>query len=214
MPIKFSCSQCGSSLRVPDEHIGKQARCPKCSETNLVPSTSEPDDGSESERSDIGSVSSKAAAAIPLATPPAPPSSTPMASESPYASPMAPAKSDHVAGSERELWRPIYDARTMMTWFGWSAILLGVLSCLTIFGAIVGWVYIWLGILGKGAAQAVTIGYEQNNVQQLHAASQKLGTFFKVLGVLAIIMLCFFALYILFVFVAIFLGIVSAASGM
>ena len=43
MPIEFNCSSCSTILRVPDEHLGKQARCPKCQTLNLVqPSAGEP----------------------------------------------------------------------------------------------------------------------------------------------------------------------------
>ena len=43
MPIEFNCSSCSTTLRVPDEHLGKQARCPKCQTLNLVqPSTGIP----------------------------------------------------------------------------------------------------------------------------------------------------------------------------
>jgi hypothetical protein len=34
--IQFSCKSCGTTLRVPDEHLGKQARCPKCQNLNIV----------------------------------------------------------------------------------------------------------------------------------------------------------------------------------
>ena len=30
MSIDFTCRNCSTILRVPDEHLGKQARCPKC----------------------------------------------------------------------------------------------------------------------------------------------------------------------------------------
>lgn len=36
MAIEFSCSSCGTTLRVPDEHAGKQARCPKCQSLNVI----------------------------------------------------------------------------------------------------------------------------------------------------------------------------------
>lgn len=38
MAIEFSCKNCGTILRVPDEHLGKQARCPKCQDLNIVQS--------------------------------------------------------------------------------------------------------------------------------------------------------------------------------
>jgi len=33
MPIKVECTGCGSTLRVPDEMLGRKVRCPKCQET-------------------------------------------------------------------------------------------------------------------------------------------------------------------------------------
>jgi hypothetical protein len=38
MPIELECSGCGKTLRVPDEHAGKQARCPGCKTVLTVPS--------------------------------------------------------------------------------------------------------------------------------------------------------------------------------
>ena len=37
MSIEFSCGQCQSILRVPQEHAGKQARCPQCDFINTIP---------------------------------------------------------------------------------------------------------------------------------------------------------------------------------
>ena len=37
MPIEFECPGCRNRLRVPDEHAGKQARCPECSFVSQVP---------------------------------------------------------------------------------------------------------------------------------------------------------------------------------
>ncbi len=42
MPIEFTCSQCVSVLRVPDEHRGKQAKCPKCGSIISIPPESQP----------------------------------------------------------------------------------------------------------------------------------------------------------------------------
>lgn len=37
MPIEMSCTGCGQTLRVADEHAGKMARCPKCGAVVGVP---------------------------------------------------------------------------------------------------------------------------------------------------------------------------------
>ncbi len=36
MAIDFKCKNCFTTLRVPEEHLGKTARCPQCQELNLV----------------------------------------------------------------------------------------------------------------------------------------------------------------------------------
>lgn len=35
--IRFRCEHCGHNLSVPDEHIGKRGKCPKCKNTLVVP---------------------------------------------------------------------------------------------------------------------------------------------------------------------------------
>ncbi len=37
MAIETNCAECGARLRVPDEHAGKLARCPKCQAVTSVP---------------------------------------------------------------------------------------------------------------------------------------------------------------------------------
>ena len=37
MPIEFVCPGCQNVLRVPDEHAGKQARCPECQLISQIP---------------------------------------------------------------------------------------------------------------------------------------------------------------------------------
>jgi len=35
--IKFTCSSCAQSYRVPDEYAGKRVRCKSCKQINTVP---------------------------------------------------------------------------------------------------------------------------------------------------------------------------------
>lgn len=42
MAIEFNCGTCGSLLRVGDEHAGKQAKCPQCTNVNTIPYESQP----------------------------------------------------------------------------------------------------------------------------------------------------------------------------
>lgn len=40
MPITFNCA-CGKTLRVPDEHAGRRAKCPACAAVVTVPAPEE-----------------------------------------------------------------------------------------------------------------------------------------------------------------------------
>ena len=48
MPIEFSCSSCGSKLRVPDGSAGKKAKCPTCQTVNVIPGAASNPDGAAS----------------------------------------------------------------------------------------------------------------------------------------------------------------------
>lgn len=108
--------------------------------------------------------------------------------------------------------QPMYEARTFMKIWGWMTFIIGILYCLTIVGIIVAWLFIWMGWLVKGAGEAITIGIETGDQGQLRLANQRMATYFKILGVLAIISLCFLALYLLIVIAAIVIGIAGAAA--
>ena len=45
MAIEFNCGTCGSVLRVGDEHAGKQAKCPQCTNVNTIPYESQVNTG-------------------------------------------------------------------------------------------------------------------------------------------------------------------------
>lgn len=228
MPIKFNCHKCGANLRVPEQHIGKKARCPKCDEKCIVPeksqrSSSKSNLGGNFE--DIGNVLEAPvglppAPLPPLATPLPPamaapvaplPSSIPKAA-SPYSPPAASPRKSSGAAISGNIMQPLYEARGMMKIWGWMTFIIGILYCITIFGAIVGWVFVWMGWLVKGAAESVTIGIETGNKQELRLANERIGTFFKILGVFAIIGLVIMGLYVVLAMVAIVLTIVSASA--
>ena len=54
MPIEFQCSGCGNTLRVPDEHAGRQAKCPVCERISEVPLVSRPGDVPRGDDFDLG----------------------------------------------------------------------------------------------------------------------------------------------------------------
>ena len=90
--------------------------------------------------------------------------------------------------------------------------IVGIIYCISIIGLILGWLPIWMGWLVKGAAESVTVGIETGDKGQLHLANQRLGTFFKILGVIAIIYAALIAIYLLFVVVMIVIGLIGMAA--
>ena len=92
MPIKFNCHKCGANLRVPEKHIGKKARCPKCDAKCVVPAMSQRDPGSNLGGSfeDMGDLLDKPLS-TPVSLPASPPPVAPMAAPAPAAPiPVAP----------------------------------------------------------------------------------------------------------------------------
>ncbi|MEC7978735.1 MAG: hypothetical protein VXY82_00180 [Planctomycetota bacterium] len=53
MSIEIQCNGCHSNLRVPDEHAGKQARCPKCGTIQTIPGAATPFPSPASETTDF-----------------------------------------------------------------------------------------------------------------------------------------------------------------
>jgi len=152
MPIKFNCHKCGANLRVPEQHIGKKARCPKCDEKCIVPEVSQR--GSAAPVSgnfeDVGNLleplaadppmGMPPAAAVPLAAPapamplPAPaqpaalPSSIPPVSASPYASPIKQKRRSGGGSISGSVVQPLYEARTFIKIFGWAMFIVGIIQ--------------------------------------------------------------------------------------
>lgn len=91
-------------------------------------------------------------------------------------------------------------------------IISGVLACLTIFGAIFGWVYIWMGLSLKGAGDSIEFAYENRDGNQATQAFAKLGTFFKILGIVILISLIPFILYFGAVIVFLIVALVSGVT--
>ena len=53
--VQFNCTYCNRKLIVPDEHFGKQARCPHCKNTMIVPGTAKHNEESYVLAEDLGS---------------------------------------------------------------------------------------------------------------------------------------------------------------
>jgi hypothetical protein len=149
-------------------------------------------------------MSAMAPAASPMALPASVPNIPP---SSPYASPVTRKGAAISAG----VVQPLYEARNMIKVFGWVMFIVGLLQCLTIVYAIVGWLPLWMGWQVKGAAEALTVGVETGDKAQVHVACQRLATYFKIAGVLSIIWLVMVALALIFVLIMFIIGLTSAS---
>lgn len=117
--ITFRCTSCQQKLSVPAEHAGRKVKCPKCSELQSVPATTQAS-------VEIASPVPPPAAALPTPPPPppvaptpplAPPTPTPVQAVVPMARPVAPEALNAAAplASPISPASPFYAANTAVT---------------------------------------------------------------------------------------------------
>lgn len=193
MPIEFYCEGCSNHLRVPDEHAGKQARCPSCDHVNAVPLASVPVVSRQAGMTD---------ADRPVAEQPQ--------AHNPYSATASPvSKMPLQANSAVYPFKPLYDSAFFIKFAAWYNIISGALACLTIIGIVYGWLPIWIGVCLKNAARDIEIGYANSDPGLLYNASANLATVAKIVGVLMMIGVAFIALYLIVLIFAILAGAVG-----
>ena len=105
---------------------------------------------------------------------------------------------------------PLVSAKGWLKFVGTLNIIVGVIYCITIIGAIFGWLPIWLGVVCNRAGNCLGDGYRQQSGMIIREVARKLGTAITIVGVLALIGLIINVLYI---FVLIIMLVVGAMSG-
>jgi len=128
----------------------------------------------------------------PGQTPPAPPSSLNQTLATPSISSIS---------------RVLASGAGWMKFVGIMVIIPGVLYCLTIIGAIIGWLPIWVGILIMQAADAIERAERGNDVVALEMALEKIRKLFTITGVMMLIYLGLIILAMLLFGAAIIAGI-------
>jgi len=66
-------------------------------------------------------------------------------------------------------------------------IIAGVLYCLTIVGAVVGWIPIWIGVSLNNAGTSLRAGYDGRNEMAMRMGMDKLALAIKIFGILTLI---------------------------
>jgi hypothetical protein len=129
----------------------------------------------------------------------------------PYAAPAAPvyAVPPGASSTISDISFPLVQAKGWIKFIGIMSIILGAIECITIIGAVIGWLPIWMGVLLTQSASAVERAYQNNDVTALKESLDRLRTFFIITGVLFIIGLVLTVLEILFF--SIFAGTIFSA---
>lgn len=132
-------------------------------------------------------------------------------SDSPYQPPVEPGKFTGDANFAAALFEPLYRRRLWMRIIGVVLIVLGVLYCITILGAIVGVPFIFMGLYLYQAAGHLEGGF-QGYAEQLHEGADKLARALQIGGILIAIWAVLMVLYVAFVVVALSVGVFSSVQ--
>lgn len=84
---------------------------------------------------------------------------------------------------------PLYRAKGWMKFAGVLSIIQGVLSILSIWGILVCWIPIWMGVVLCKASNHLRTAFETDNDAEFRLSMEKLGTYFRVFGILSLFML-------------------------
>ena len=87
----------------------------------------------------------------------------------------------------RELSTPLYEAKGWIKLVGVLSIIGGVLYIISIWGILICWLPIWMGILLLKVAQSAEEAHRSGNRADFSTAMAKLKTYFTITGILALI---------------------------
>jgi hypothetical protein len=95
----------------------------------------------------------------------------------------------------REVSTPLFQAKGWMKFLGVLSIIQGILMVFTIWGIIICWLPIWMGVLLFKAGGAVEVAQIGGDKSQMITAMTKLRTYFTVQGVLSLIMIVIMVIF-------------------
>jgi hypothetical protein len=89
----------------------------------------------------------------------------------------------------KEVSGPLFGAKGWMKFLGVLLIIYGVLMIITIWGILLCWLPIWLGVLLFKAGAAIELAATAGSKPALYETMEKLKTFFTIGGILALILI-------------------------
>jgi len=125
--------------------------------------------------------------------------------EPPVAVPPAPPAPSYPASPEPADWigrllAPVCESKGWLKFLGVAAIVIGALHALSIFGLIVAWIYIWIGILLWQAGGRAEIVCARRDAAALEQYLAKLKSLITIGGVLAVISIAISVVALMLVF--------------
>ena len=111
-------------------------------------------------------------------------------SNNPYVSPVGPTGSAPSKGDDSLDFHsvaPLYNVAGWLKLLGILNIIGGVIYCLTIIGAVIGWLPLWIGISLNNASNSLRRGYEQRRAGGVRQGMEQLALAIKIFGILALI---------------------------
>ena len=93
--------------------------------------------------------------------------------------------------------QPLHGVLMWIKLVAWISIVTGVLQCLTIIGAVVGWIPIWIGTLVLRSAKGLEEGFANRSTAALRDRTEAMAKAIKLYGILMLIGLGLTVLYML-----------------
>jgi len=116
-------------------------------------------------------------------------------------------------GAIRELSLPLYECKGWIKFVGVMSIIGGAIQALTIFGIIIAWLPIWIGILLFQSASAIEQAHQGGNRDAMTRSLLKLKTYFIITGVLTLIGIIIMVLAFFLFFIGAFFSAVGFRHG-
>jgi hypothetical protein len=96
---------------------------------------------------------------------------------------------ENVGASQfKPLLQPLYNVNGWMKFAGIMTIIMGGLQVLSLWGIIIAWLPIWMGILILKSAGNIERAFSNNSEQEIIDSMTRLGRYFKIYGIFAIVM--------------------------
>lgn len=120
---------------------------------------------------------------------------------------------DAGADGARRVMEPLTRASGWITFAGVLSVIYGASACLTIIGAIIGWVPLWGGILLIQSQSRIKDGYRKGNPELMREGTDLMRKAIKLWGILTVVMLGLVALFYAVMIIAVVIGGASGSFG-